>query len=98
MSLFFNFLWYKISKIKGIRFKKKDVNKDRNKKIEGFNRYELMVISVNIKDIFNSFFFIFFFRKIIDRELYINKKELRGWRILKKCNRVFVIFWLNMDC
>ncbi|MBZ4249360.1 hypothetical protein LAJ54_17470, partial [Streptococcus pneumoniae] len=65
---------YKINKIKGTRFKKKDANKDRKRKIEGLNRYELTVISVNTKDTLNSSSPIFSPRKRIDRELYTNKK------------------------
>ena len=43
-----------------------------------------MVISVNTKATLNSSSPIFSPRKIIDRELYTNKKELSGWRISKK--------------
>ena len=64
--------------------KRKTQTRDRKRKIEGLNRYELMVISVNTKDTLNSSSPIFSPRKIIDRELYTNKKELSGWRISKK--------------
>ena len=47
-----------------------------------------MVISVNTKDTLNSSSPIFSPRKIIDRELYTNKKGVERMKnIKKKCNR-----------